>query len=162
MHTSLTTETYQKHYHWMGYALKLAQTAANRGDIPVGAVIVDNKGKLIASAANRKEKEQESTAHAEIIAIRTASKVLGNWHLNQCTLYVTLEPCPMCTGAIIQARIGLLVYGLDDPKTGTILTVANLPNSACSNHHLSVIAGIRERECRHLLHNFFEQKRAMK
>ncbi len=143
----------------MSKALELAEQAGKMGEIPVGAVIIDQQENLIAQANNHKEREQDPTAHAEIIAIRQASQVLKTWHLEQCTLYVTLEPCPMCTGAIIQARIGLLVYGADDPKTGTIRTVMNLPDSACSNHRLNVIAGVRETACKNQLQSWFRAKR---
>lgn len=147
--------TYLKHRHWMRKALQLAQEAGKAGDVPVGAIVVDGQGNLVAQAANRKERERDPTAHAEILALRAASQVLQTWHLNDCTLYVTLEPCAMCTGAIIQARIGLLVYGADDTKTGTIRTVANLSDSACSNHRLEVIAGIMESACREVLQSWF-------
>ena len=157
--SNLNYQTYQNHHYWLGKCLKLAQKAAEWGDVPVGALIVDRNGNLIAEAANCKEKNQDPTAHAEIIAIRAASQIQQNWHLNNCTLYVTLEPCPMCAGAIIQARIDTLVYGLDDPKTGAIRTVANLPDSSCSYHRLKVIAGIRELECRQQLQNWFVLKR---
>jgi tRNA(adenine34) deaminase len=152
-------DSYLIHRKWMNHALKLAQTAGEAGDIPVGAVVVDGEGNLIAEASNRKETDRDPTAHAEILALGAASQVLQNWHLNDCTLYVTLEPCPMCAGAIIQARLGLLVYGVDDPKTGMIRTVANLPDSACSNHHLPVISGILETACRSQLQSWFAQKR---
>ena len=155
----LNHSAYLVHQHWLNRCLNLAQKAAEWGDVPVGAVILDREGKLIAEAANCKEKNQDPTAHAEIIALRAASLTRQNWHLNQCTLYVTLEPCPMCAGAIIQARISTLVYGTDDPKTGAIRTVLNLPDSRCSYHQLEVIAGIRELECRQQLQDWFEQKR---
>ena len=151
--------TYLKHRHWMSKALQLAREAGKAGDVPVGAIVVDGPGNLIAQAANRKERERDPTAHAEILALRAASQVLQTWHLHECTLYVTLEPCPMCAGALIQARIGLLVYGTDDPKTGAIRTVANLPDSACSNHRLEVIAGIMESACREELQSWFAKRR---
>ncbi|ACK71930.1 CMP/dCMP deaminase zinc-binding [Gloeothece citriformis PCC 7424] len=157
--SQLDEQTYLDHKRWMSRAITLAQEAAQAGDVPVGAVIIDEKGKLIAEGSNRKERDQDPTAHAEIIVLRRASQVLQTWHLQQCKLYVTLEPCPMCTGAIIQARIALLIYGVDDPKTGTIRTVANLPDSPCSNHRLSVISGIMESACRHQLQTWFAQKR---
>lgn len=150
---------YLKHRKWMMRAIELAQAAGDAGEVPVGAVIVDRKDNLISEGENRKERDKDPTAHAEILAIRAAGKVLQDWHLNQCTLYVTLEPCPMCAGAIVQARIGLLVYGVDDPKTGTIRTVANIPDSACSNHGLSVLGGILESACRNQLQSWFAQKR---
>lgn len=156
---TLNYQAYLNHRYWMKHCLKLATLAAAWGDVPVGAVIVDQNGNLITEAANSKEKNQDPTAHAEVIAIRAASQIRQNWRLNHCTLYVTLEPCPMCTGAILQARIGTLVYGLDEPKTGAIRTVTNLPDSNCSYHRLSVIAGIRESECRQQLQSWFAQKR---
>ncbi len=143
----------------MSRALALAQEAGDAGDVPVGAVIVDRAGNLIAEASNRKEQDKDPTAHAEILALRAAAQALQTWHLDCCTLYVTLEPCPMCAGALIQARIGLLVYGADDPKTGTIRTAANLPDSACSNHRLPVLAGIMESACREQLQSWFAQRR---
>lgn len=149
---------YQTHQHWLKLALELAQEAGDAGDVPVGAVII-NQGRLISQASNRKERDQDSTAHAEILAIRKACEILQTWHLNDCTLYVTLEPCPMCAGAIIQSRLGLLVYGVDDPKTGVIRTVYNFPDSEFSNHRLSVIAGVMESACRSQLQEWFAKKR---
>lgn len=151
--------TYFQYCYWMDKALLLAEEAGENGDVPVGAIITDNNNNLVSQASNRKERDKNPTSHAEILVISKASQILKTWHLNNCILYVTLEPCPMCTGAIIQARIGLLVYGADDLKTGTIRTVANLPDSACSNHNLKVIAGIRESACRKQLQSWFENKR---
>ncbi|ELR97014.1 cytosine/adenosine deaminase [Gloeocapsa sp. PCC 73106] len=152
-------ESYLTHQKWMTYALNLADIALKSGEVPVGAVIVDAEGKLIAQAANRKEKTKNPTAHAEMLAITQASQSLDTWRLEDCTLYVTLEPCPMCTGAIIQARLGLLVYGVDDPKTGAVRSVLNLPDSNCSNHRLRVLAGIKESACREQLQSWFAQLR---
>lgn len=143
----------------MSRAIALAQSAGEAGEVPVGAVIVDADNHLIASGENRRERDKDPTAHAEILALRAAGQSLKTWHLNNCTLYVTLEPCPMCAGAIILARVGLLVYGADDPKTGAIRTVTNLPDSACSNHRLPVVAGIKESVCRHQLQSWFEKRR---
>ncbi|NER97398.1 MAG: nucleoside deaminase [Symploca sp. SIO1B1] len=160
-HTSAPIEApvYLMHRQWMSYALNLAQEAGAAGEVPVGAVVVDDTGKLIAEAANRRERDQDPTAHAEILALRAAGQALQNWHLNNCTLYVTLEPCLMCTGAIVLARLALLVYGVDDPKTGTIRTVANLPDSAFSNHRLPILGGIMESACRTQLQDWFAQRR---
>lgn len=155
----MTPSPYETHQKWMSRAIELAQAAGEAGEVPVGAVIIDGDGNLLADAENRKERDKDPTAHAEIIALRTAGKALQDWHLNRCTLYVTLEPCPMCAGAIVQARLGILVYGADDPKTGAVRTVANIPDSACSNHRLSVIAGILESDCRQQLKSWFKQKR---
>jgi tRNA(adenine34) deaminase len=150
---------YLVHRQWMSYAIALAQSAGDAGEVPVGAVIVDADNNLIAAAQNRRERDKDPTAHAEVLALRAAGQALQTWHLNTCTLYVTLEPCPMCAGAIILARLGLLVYGADDAKTGTIRTVANIPDSACSNHRLPVLAGIMESNCRQQLQSWFGQRR---
>lgn len=151
--------TYLIHRQWMNRAIALAGSAGEQGEVPVGAVIVNQDGNLIAESENRRERDKDPTAHAEILALRAAGQTLENWHLNQCTLYVTLEPCPMCAGAIVQARLSLLVYGVDDPKTGAIRTVANIPDSACSYHRLSVLGGILESACRQQLQAWFTQKR---
>jgi len=150
---------YLIHQQWMSRALELARLAGEAGEVPVAAVIVDANGNAIACAENRKERDNDPTAHAEILAIRAAGKALKNWHLGQCTLYVTLEPCPMCAGAIVLARLKLLVYGADDPKTGAIRTVANIPDSACSNHRLPVLGGILESACRQQLQSWFAYRR---
>ncbi|MDA0212504.1 MULTISPECIES: tRNA adenosine(34) deaminase TadA [unclassified Desertifilum] len=155
----LDNPIYLKHRDWMNRAIALAQAAGDAGEIPVGAVIVDAQGNAIAQTANRKERDRDPTAHAELLAIRQAAQTLQDWHLNQCTLYVTLEPCPMCAGAIIHARLKLLVYGADDPKTGAIRSVLNLPDSPASNHRLQVLSGINESACQDQLQAWFQQKR---
>jgi tRNA(adenine34) deaminase len=154
----LNYDAYLIHCRWMAYALNLAQIAGDLGEVPVGAVIIDRQGNLIAEAANRKTREQDPIAHAEILAIRAATKMIQSPYLSDCTLYVTLEPCPMCAGAIIHSRLGLLVYGADDPKTGAIRTVSNLPDSFCSNHSLKVLAGIQEKSCRQQLQTWFSHR----
>ena len=150
---------YLIHRHWMSEAIALAKLAGDAGEVPVGAIIVDADNNLVAAAENRRERDKDPTAHAEILALRAAGQVLQTWHLNNCTLYVTLEPCAMCAGAIILARLRLLVYGVDDFKTGTIRTVANIPDSACSNHRLPVLAGIMESTCREQLQSWFAGRR---
>jgi tRNA(adenine34) deaminase len=122
----------------MSRALDLAAAAGDAGDVPVGAVIVDASSQPIAQASNRREQDQDPTAHAEILALRQAGLIRGNWHLNDCTLYVTLEPCAMCAGAIGLSRIKTLVYGADDLKAGAVRSVFNLPDSPLSNHRLEV------------------------
>ncbi|MGI0480197.1 tRNA adenosine(34) deaminase TadA [Geminocystis sp. CENA526] len=149
----------ENHLYWMNEALILAQKAGDEGEIPVGAIIVDRANNFISSGYNQKEKTQDCTAHAEIIAIRKACDKFGTWRLNDCCLYVTLEPCPMCAGAIIHARLKTLIYGVDDFKTGAIRTVLNLPDSLASNHPLEVFAGIKETACRNLLTSWFESQR---
>lgn len=154
--------TYPSHRQWMSRALELATAAGDEGEVPVGAVIVNTNGQLIAEAQNRRERDSDPTAHAEILALRAAGRVLNSWHLDGCTLYVTLEPCPMCAGAIVLARIALLVYGADDPKSGTIRTVANIPDSPYSFHRLSVLGGIMESACRQQLQSWFSDRRHQK
>lgn len=153
---------YLRHRHWMQYALNLAEAAGNAGEVPVGAVVVDADNQLVAEASNRRQRDHDPTAHAEVLALRQAGQQLKTWHLNHCTLYVTLEPCPMCAGALILARLGLLVYGTDDLKTGAVRTVMNLPDSPCSNHHVPVIGGILEESCRQQLQQWFAQRRTDK
>ncbi|MEA5575312.1 tRNA adenosine(34) deaminase TadA [Anabaena sp. UHCC 0451] len=150
---------YLKHQKWMNRALELAQVAGDAGEVPVGAVIIDQWGNLIAEGENRKEREQNPTAHAEIIAIQSATRSLQSWRLDKCTLYVTLEPCPMCAGAIVHARLQTLVYGVDDTKTGAIRTVINIPSSPASNHALQVVGGILESACRQQLQTWFTARR---
>lgn len=149
----------QNYLYWMNEALILAKKAGDEGEIPVGSIVVDRANNIISSAYNQKEKTQDCTAHAEIIAIRKACDKLGTWRLNDCSLYVTLEPCPMCAGAIIHARLKTLIYGADDFKTGAIRTILNIPDSNASNHHLEVFAGIKETACRNLLTSWFESRR---
>ena len=152
---------YLKHRCWMERALELAEQAGEAGEVPVGAVIVF-EGVAIAQTQNRRERDRDPTAHAEVLALRQAGQHLRDWHLNQCTLYVTLEPCPMCAGAIVLSRLGLLVYGADDPKAGAVRSVLNLPDSAASNHRLPVVGGILESACREQLQNWFSQRRAQR
>jgi tRNA(adenine34) deaminase len=150
---------YLIHRKWMSRAVEIAQAAGDAGEVPVGAVIVDSSGHLLAEGENRKERDKDPTAHAEICAIRAAAQILQSWRLHECTLYVTLEPCPMCAGAIVHSRIGLLVYGVDDTKTGAIRTVDNIPDSAASNHRLRVIGGVLESVCRQQLQAWFATRR---
>ncbi len=143
----------------MRLALEMATQAGQAGDVPVGAVIVNGHGVCIAQGENRRQRTHDPTAHAEILALRQAGLALGTWHLVDCTLYVTLEPCPMCAGALVNARIGRLVYGASDPKAGAIESVIQIPTSLASNHRFSVIGGILAAECRELLQTWFRQRR---
>jgi len=155
----LTPTAYAQHCRWMEQALAWARQAGRAGDVPVGAVVVNSSGQVLGEAGNRKHQDQDPTAHAEVLALRQASRALGTWHLGHCTLYVTLEPCILCTGAILQARLGLLVYGAWDQKTGAIHSVFNLPASQGSNHPLLAIAGIQADQCGALLQTWFAEKR---
>jgi tRNA(adenine34) deaminase len=156
---ALNNPIYLRHRHWMMRALSLAQAAGELGEVPVAAIVVGPNSEVIAEATNRKEQDSDPTAHAEILALRAAGQQLGSWHLNDCSLYVTLEPCMMCAGALIQARLGQLVYGADDLKAGAVRSVLNLPDSAASNHRLSVLGGILAAPCRQQLQQWFQQKR---
>ncbi len=155
----LDTSDYQVHCYWMAQAIALAAAAGGAGEVPVGAIVLAPDGTLLATGENQRERNHDPTAHAEVLALRAAGQRLQSWYLPHCTLYVTLEPCPMCAGAIILSRLGTLVYGADDVKTGAIRTVANIPDSACSNHRLSVTGGILEASCRHQLQTWFRQQR---
>ncbi len=142
---------------FMAAALQQAKKAYDIGEVPVGAVIVLN-GEIIATGYNKRETRQSSLHHAELEAIAKACEVLGRWRLNDCTLYVTLEPCPMCTGGIINSRIKKVVFGAYDEKAGSMGTVINL----CAlgyNHTPTIIGGYMEKECRELLESFFSQMR---
>ncbi len=143
----------------MRLALKEAETAFARNEIPVGAVIVKD-GSVIAKAHNEVEMLQDPTAHAEIIAIGAAANHLGSWRLTGCTLYVTLEPCPMCAGAIVLSRMDRVIFGSYDPKMGACSTLYNLVQDERLNHRVEVIAGIMDDESRSLLREFFAKKRA--
>lgn len=159
--SAIDSEIYQRHRHWMIRALALAEGAGKAGEVPVAAIVVGPDNQEIAEAVNQKERDHDPTAHAEVLALRAAGKHFGDWHLNDCTLYVTLEPCMMCAGAIVQSRLGLLVYGADDPKAGAIRSVLNLPDSQCSNHRLQVVGGILELPCREQLKQWFKQRRSL-
>ncbi len=159
---AIANPIYHRHRHWMMQALVLAHHAGQSGEVPVAAIAVGPDNQHIAHAVNRKERDHDPTAHAEVLALRAAGKRLGNWHLSNCILYVTLEPCMMCAGAIVQSRLKLLVYGADDWKAGAVRSVLNLPDSLCSNHELPVVGGILEEPCRQQLQTWFQQRRAQK
>ena len=142
----------------MQLALEQAKLAESLGEVPVGALIVKD-GEVIAVAHNQPIGLHDPSAHAEIQAIRKAAKILGNYRLVDCTLYVTLEPCVMCTGAIQHARIAQLVYGAHDPKTGACGSVVNLMTEDKLNHHTAVIAGVLAEPCGEMLSQFFKRRR---
>jgi len=146
------------HEHYMQLALREAQLSADSGEVPVGAVIVRN-GAIIAKAHNQTELLKDPTAHAEMIAITQAAAAVGDWRLTETILYVTKEPCPMCAGAIVLARIPLVVFGVADPKRGGAVSVFNILNHPQLNHRPEILQGILEAPCRHLLQEFFKEKR---
>ncbi len=146
---------------FMQYALELAQAAAQAGEVPVGAIIVKD-GVIIGRGSNAPIGTHDPTAHAEVQAMRDAAQHLGNYRLVDCTLYVTLEPCAMCTGAIQHARIARLVYGANDPKTGACGSVVNLMAEAKLNHHAEMTSGVLATECGSVLTDFFRLRRLKK
>jgi tRNA(adenine34) deaminase len=144
--------------HYMKIALSEARMAAENGEVPVGAVI-ERGGEVIAVAGNEREEKKDPTAHAEIIAIRLAAERLGTWRLSGCTIYVTIEPCPMCAGAIYQARIDRLVYGAPDDKAGAAGTLMDIVRDKRLNHQTEVNAGILADECAAIMREFFSGRR---
>jgi len=145
---------------WMREALHEAATAAARGDVPVGAVVIDATGALIGRGRNGREAHQDPTGHAEIYALRSAAEALGHWRLEGATLYVTLEPCPMCAGALVNARIARLVYGCPDPKAGAIDTLFSIGQDARLNHRFAVERDVLREDCAAMLRAFFGALRA--
>jgi tRNA(adenine34) deaminase len=146
------------HEDFMRHALREAQAAFDEDEVPIGAIVV-HENRIIGSAHNQREQLRDPTAHAEMIAITQAAEALGNWRLEGCTLYVTLEPCPMCAGAIVLARIPRVVYGAADPKAGAVTTLYQILGDPRLNHRSEVIAGVLGDECGALLSRFFAEKR---
>ncbi|EOD00541.1 tRNA adenosine(34) deaminase TadA [Caldisalinibacter kiritimatiensis] len=147
--------------YFMKLALKEAKKAYNIDEVPIGAVIVKD-GKIISTGYNLRESSKDPIAHAEIIAIRKASEVLGGWRLIGCTMYVTIEPCPMCAGAIINSRIDRLVIGAKDPKMGACGSVIDIIQNPKFNHKVDVTWGVLEEECSSIMKNFFKELREKK
>ena len=143
-----------KDENWMREAILEAQRAGALREVPVGAVIICGD-RVLARASNRRESEGDPLAHAEIVAIRRAAQVLGNWRLEGCTIYVTLEPCAMCAGALVLARMKRLVYGATDPKAGFCGSLGNIVCDPRLNHRLEVVGGVLEQPCSFLLKHFF-------
>ncbi len=143
---------------WMALAITEAAAAAAHDDVPIGAVVVRD-GVLVAQAHNRREVDTDPTAHAEILALRAAAGAVGRWRLNGCTLYVTLEPCTMCAGAVVLARLDRLVLGADDPKAGAVGALYDVPRDPRLNHQVEVVRGVQEARCAQLLRDFFASRR---
>jgi tRNA(adenine34) deaminase len=143
----------------VGAALVEARIALGAGEVPIGAVVIDASGAVIASAHNEREANHDPTAHAEVLALRRAGAVLGSWHLDGCTLAVTLEPCTMCAGAIVLSRVTRLVFGAWDPKAGAAGSLWDVARDRRLNHRPEVASGVRADECGALLADFFATKR---
>jgi tRNA(adenine34) deaminase len=150
----------QPHDYWMRQALDQARAAFEKNEVPVGAVVV-HEDRVIAQAYNQREALNDPTAHAEMIAITQAAEALGSWRLSDCTLYVTLEPCPMCAGAIVQARLPTVLFGAPDPKGGGCQSLYAITNDERLNHRSVVIGGVLKQECSTILTEFFEKQRAL-
>ena len=142
-------------------ALKEARAAEDADEVPVGAVVVHH-GRIIGRGHNQRQRLADPTAHAEMIALTAAASSIGDWRLTGCTLYVTLEPCAMCAGAIVLARIDRLVFGADDPKAGACGSLYSITTDPRSNHQVAVTRGVREHECRLILQAFFQRRRTSK
>ena len=149
----------QPHERWMRLALDQARIAYEHDEVPVGAIIVSDD-RVVGEGWNQRETLGDPTAHAEMIAITQAAEALGSWRLLDCTLYVTLEPCPMCAGAVVQARIPTVIYGTADPKAGACHTLYQITTDPRLNHRAAVIGGVLRDECRALLQDFFARQRA--
>jgi tRNA(adenine34) deaminase len=147
------------HAEAMGLALDAARGAEAHGDVPIGAVLLGADGSPIATAGNERELRKDPTAHAEILVIRAAAETLGGWRLPDTTLYVTLEPCAMCAGAIVLARVPTVVFGTPDPKAGAAGSVLDILAEPALNHRPTVIRGVREPECAAVLRDFFAARR---
>jgi tRNA(adenine34) deaminase len=147
----------------MARAIELAEEAARAGEVPVGAVIYRTEtGETLAEGANARETDLDPCAHAEMIALRRGAAALGDWRLNGCTIVVTLEPCPMCAGALVNARLDRVVYGADDPKAGACRSLYTITTDPRLNHRCDVIGGVEARACAALLQGFFRERRAAK
>ena len=151
-------EQAMNHEHYIRYAISLAQKAESQGEVPVGAVIVKNN-EIIAEGYNQPIQLNDPTAHAEMMALRAAAKKLNNYRLTDCVMYVTLEPCSMCVGAMIHARISHLVFGASEPKTGAAGSAFHLLNDPKHNHQIDCHGGVLAQECASILKNFFQNKR---
>ena len=148
-----------KDQEYMALALHEARLAMESGEVPVGAVLIDDEGGVVVRAHNLRETARDATAHAEILAIREAGKCLSRWRLSGCTLYVTLEPCPMCAGAIMAARLSRLVYGATDARAGAVESIFNIPGHPSLAPSPEITAGVMEDECKALLQDFFATRR---
>lgn len=152
----------QEEAFYMRAALAEAAQAYALGEVPIGAVLVDEAGEIVARGHNLRERDHDATAHAEMIAIRAACERLGRWRLSGLTLYVTIEPCPMCAGAIVMSRVDRVVYGGTDYKAGACESLFNIPGHPALNHHPEVTAGVLAEECADIMKRFFRDRRARK
>ncbi len=144
---------------WMKRLLRMAQRAGEAGEIPVAAVVLDGAGHALGWGTNRRQSQQDPLGHAELVALSQAARLIHDWRFNACSLLVTLEPCPMCAGALIQARMGRVVFAAGDAKRGALGGCLNLAADPSAHHHMEVMAGVREQEARELLESWFRRRR---
>lgn len=154
----MSDETARSDEIWMEEALREAQRARAAGEVPVGAIVVCN-GRIVGRGSNRPISTNDPTAHAEILTLREAGKTLGNYRLENCEMFVTIEPCAMCAGALVHARIRRLVYGADDPKAGAVTSVMRVVNHEGLNHRMEVQGGVLAARCMEVVQSFFREKR---
>jgi tRNA(adenine34) deaminase len=144
---------------WMERLLRQAARVGARGEVPVAAVVLDGRGRAVGWGSNRRHHGQDPLGHAELVALRQAAALLGTWRFNECTLLVTLEPCPMCAGALIQARMGTVVFAAADPKRGALGGCLNLASHSSAHHHLQVVGGLEGKRAERQLQEWFRQRR---
>ena len=148
-----------KDEHFMQVALDAARLAVENDEVPIGACIIDENGNVLAVSGNRTRTDCDPTAHAEIVVLREAAKKIGNYRLTECSVYTTIEPCAMCAGALVQARVKRLIYGSADERFGAVESVFEICTSSSLNHQMEIVSGILKDECRDLISNFFRMKR---
>ncbi len=154
-----TPEDQARYGAWMRRLLRLAARVGDAGEIPVAAVVLDGQGRSIGWGSNRRHRNQDPLGHAEIVALSQAARLLGDWRFNACTLLVTLEPCPMCAGALVQARMGTVVFGASDPKRGALGGCLDLANHSSAHHHMRVAGGVEGELASRQLAAWFRQRR---
>ena len=151
----------QEKINWMKRLLHKAKLLGEKGEVPVAALILDNKGRCIGYGGNRRETLKDPLGHAELVALRQASWINNDWRFNGCTLIVNLEPCPMCAGALIQARMGRIIYGTEDPKRGALGGTINLAEHKSAHHNMLIERGLMEKESRKIIVDWFKEKRVV-
>ena len=150
----------QEKVKWMTRLLSKARLVGERGEVPIAAVILDNKGRCIGYGGNTREKLRDPLGHAELVALRQASYIINDWRFNDCTLMVNLEPCPMCAGALVQARMGSIIFGSDDPKRGALGGTINLAEHKSAHHEILIEGGVMAHESKKIIVDWFKNKRA--
>ncbi len=151
----------QEKNRWMARLLFKAKQVGERGEVPIAAVILDKKGRCIGYGGNRREERKDPLGHAELVALRQAAWIINDWRFNDCTLIVNLEPCPMCAGALIQARMGRIIYGSEDPKRGALGGTINLAEHKSAHHNMLIERGVMEKESRKIIVEWFKEKRVL-